>query len=374
MDLIEFESACSISNYAKFNDIGDENDYNNLLMDQNETMNDNFYSGEINTQGESNISEKNSDIKTLITKNTNHNFLRDINHNEVISKITIKNIKNCFQGPNQSTKNESIQEKEIEKEKNINIISEKNKNENIIIDEEREQIKKNKKIFMIQKIDKLKNSSANYKIKKIKIGRRKKTDTITRKHNKTCEDNIIIKIKVHFFQYIRDITKKNSIYGKIDFKKINHSFIHNLNKEKNIKLFNMKIKEILSEQKITSKNKNSKSNENEKIINKIFSEKKDIKLIKILELTFHELFIIFRHSLELEEDQKEILDISRKIEGLDLLYEKKYQDINYLIEKTQQKNEDGNYLENKQYIQKIISMCGFYEEWFKRKIGRKQKK
>ena len=257
MDLIEFESACSISNYAKFNDIGDENDYNNLLMDQNETMNGNFYSGEINTQGESNISEKNSDIKTLITKNTNHNFLRDINHNEVISKITIKNIKNCFQGPNQSTKNESIQEKEIEKEKNINIISEKNKNENIIIDEEREQIKKNKKIFMIQKIDKLKNSSANYKIKKIKIGRRKKTDTITRKHNKTCEDNIIIKIKVHFFQYIRDITKKNSIYGKIDFKKINHSFIHNLNKEKNIKLFNMKIKEILSEQKITSKNKNS---------------------------------------------------------------------------------------------------------------------
>ena len=369
MDLIEFESACSISNYAKFNDIGDENDYNNLLMDQNETMNDNFYSGEINTQGESN-----SDIKTLITKNTNHNFLRDINHNEVISKITIKNIKNCFQGPNQSTKNESIQEKEIEKEKNINIISEKNKNENIIIDEEREQIKKNKKIFVIQKIDKLKNSSANYKIKKIKIGRRKKTDTITRKHNKTCEDNIIIKIKVHFFQYIRDITKKNSIYGKIDFKKINHSFIHNLNKEKNIKLFNMKIKEILSEQKITSKNKNSKSNENEKIINKIFSEKKDIKLIKILELTFHELFIIFRHSLELEEDQKEILDISRKIEGLDLLYEKKYQDINYLIEKTQQKNEDGNYLGNKQYIQKIISMCGFYEEWFKRKIGRKQKK
>ena len=148
MDLIEFESACSISNYAKFNDIGDENDYNNLLMDQNETMNDNFYSGEINTQGESNISEKNSDIKTLITKNTNHNFLRDINHNEVISKITIKNIKNCFQGP----------KKEIEKEKNINIISEKNKNENIIIDEEREQIKKNKKIFMIQKIDKLKNS------------------------------------------------------------------------------------------------------------------------------------------------------------------------------------------------------------------------
>ena len=374
MDLIEFESAFSISNYAKFNDTGDENDYNNLLMDQNETMNDNFYSGEINTQGESNISEKNSDIKTLITKNTNHNFLRDINHNEVISKITIKNIKNCFQGPNQSTKNESIQEKEIEKEKNINIISEKNKNENIIIDEEREQIKKNKKIFMIQKIDKLKNSSANYKIKKIKIGRRKKTDTITRKHNKTCEDNIIIKIKVHFFQYIRDITKKNSIYGKIDFKKINHSFIHNLNKEKNIKLFNMKIKEILSEQKITSKNKNSKSNENEKIINKIFSEKKDIKLIKILELTFHELFIIFRHSLELEEDQKEILDISRKIEGLDLLYEKKYQDINYLIEKTQQKNEDGNYLGNKQYIQKIISMCGFYEEWVKRKIGRKQKK
>ena len=374
MDLIEFESAFSISNYAKFNDTGDENDYNNLLMDQNETMNDNFYSGEINTQGESNISEKNSDIKTLITKNTNHNFLRDINHNEVISKITIKNIKNCFQGPNQSTKNESIQEKEIEKEKNINIISEKNKNENIIIDEEREQIKKNKKIFMIQKIDKLKNSSANYKIKKIKIGRRKKTDTITRKHNKTCEDNIIIKIKVHFFQYIRDITKKNSIYGKIDFKKINHSFIHNLNKEKNIKLFNMKIKEILSEQKITSKNKNSKSNENEKIINKIFSEKKDIKLIKILELTFHELFIIFRHSLELEEDQKEILDISRKIEGLDLLYEKKYQDINYLIEKTQQKNEDGNYLGNKKYIQKIISMCGFYEEWFKRKIGRKKKK
>ena len=60
-------------------------------------------------------------------------------------------------------------------------------------------------------------------------------------------DDYIILIKVQFFRYIKDIIKKNSIEGNINLKKLPYNSISDLQRERNITLLNMKIKDILSE-------------------------------------------------------------------------------------------------------------------------------
>ena len=58
--------------------------------------------------------------------------------------------------------------------------------------------------------------------------------------------------------------------------------IANLTKDKNDKMHKMKIKDILSEQEISSKYKTYNKFENKIIIEKIYKEQKQIKVIKII--------------------------------------------------------------------------------------------
>ena len=168
-------------------------------------------------------------------------------------------------------------------------MNEKSANENNKVLSKIAVQKKQKNIFNVKKIKKIKKKKKIIKPKLIvkktyNYGRKKKAENITGKHNKLSSDNIIIKIKGYFFQYIRDITKKNAISGRTDLKKLPYKFIVDLNKKKNEQLFNMKIKDILSKFPISSKNKNSDRFENKKIIDRIYKRKKEIKVIKILEL------------------------------------------------------------------------------------------
>ena len=124
-----------------------------------------------------------------------------------------------------------------------------------------------------------------------------------RKKVRIREDNIIIKIKVLFFRYFMDIIKKNSIEEKINLKKLPLIPISDLKRDRNIKLFNMKIKDIFSETPIKM-NSRINNDYNKKIREKIYKEGKEIKVIQILELTFKELFIIFRKKLNKKEDEE----------------------------------------------------------------------
>jgi len=190
-----------------------------------------------------------------------------------------------------------------------------------------------------------------------------------RKHNIYCEDNIINKLKGHFFnRFIIDLVKKNSNKKNIILKKLPHkTFIANLNKRKNEGLFLMKMSEILRQEKISSKYSNYDTYENRKIIDRIYEEKKEINIIKILDLTFEELFIIFRRKLNVFGDRKKIEEIKDKIKGLDLFENNaKYQDIEHLIEEDIKKR----YIEPSYYIKKVKSLCCNYEQWFTNKIGR----
>ena len=216
---------------------------------------------------------------------------------------------NDFQGfnkfPNHSTEDDNksqILKIESSSQNFLNIyFDNKNKN-NISIKkgkEEKNELlnkkRKRDKIFYINKVKRKNN--------KVKFGRKKKTDKEIGIHTHKSKDNIINKIKSHFFRFIRDTIKKNSIYKPVKIIKCQYNFISNLKKDKNENLFNEKIKDILSNQPITTKNKKSHKYENRLIINKIYEEKKETKVIKILELTFKELFIIFRKKFELNEDK-----------------------------------------------------------------------
>ena len=193
------------------------------------------------------------------------------------------------------------------------------------------------------------------------------------KHNIYCEDNIINKLKGYVFNhFFLDLVEKNSLKKDVKLKKLpNKTFIADLNKKKNEKLFKMKMCDILCKEKISSKYSNFDKYENRKIIDKIFKEKKERNVIKILELTFEELFIIFRIKLNYSEDWKKLEEIKYKIKGLDLLENNnKYKDIEYFIEK----DIKNRYIEPDEYIKKVKSVCLGYQKWFNEKKGRAARK
>ena len=120
----------------------------------------------------------------------------------------------------------------------------------------------------------------------------------------------------------------------------------------------MKISDILIEQEISSKYTHFVKDYNKHLIDKIYEEKKEIKVIKILELTFEELFFIFRRKLNEPNDINKLEEIKDKIKGLDLLEENnKYQDIEYLIQEEVRKN-----MHNMEYIEEIKKTCLEYEK------------
>ena len=122
----------------------------------------------------------------------------------------------------------------------------------------------------------------------------------------------------------------------------------------------MKISDILSEPKYNRTFNNAVDDHNRKIIDKIYEEKKERNVIKIFELTFEELFIIFRRKLNNSEDSKKLEDIKNKIKGLDLLEESnKYEDIQYFINRIEK-------MENidEKYIDKFKKVCLDYEKRF----------
>ena len=144
----------------------------------------------------------------------------------------------------------------------------------------------------------------------------------------------------------------------------------------------MQMKDILSEIPITTKNKKSHKFENKFIVEKLYKEEKEKKVIQILDLTFRELFIIFRRKLNLIKDKIDLEIISKKIEDLDLLKDNNYKDINYLIDQIRNKsknmNEDSDTEitedDYEKYIKELRYFCCIYEKWFKKKIARNSKK
>ena len=182
--------------------------------------------------------------------------------------------------------------------------------ENILSLEEREKyenisnlktnINKNKSEskFIIRK--EYKNKSPIFKIKKIlKLGRIKKDSNKRGKHDKFQQDNIIRRFKVfmmrNIYNYINNSflinNNKKQNYKINVLKRISSFHEKSISKKDNIKWLNSKIKDIFSE--------NLKNficfdfDYNIKLINKVYEEGKEIKIMYILDKTIKDMWFAY---------------------------------------------------------------------------------
>ena len=145
---------------------------------------------------------------------------------------------------------------------------------------------KDKKIFSIQK--------------KKKLGRIKKNLNKNGTHNKYRKDNIIRRFKAHLmkniYDYINSCFNINNKYQNSKninlIKKIQSDNIKLISKSENIAWLNSTIKNIFS-QKISSRISTFHSDYNKKLIHKIYEEKKEMKVIDILDKTIREMWLIY---------------------------------------------------------------------------------
>ena len=259
-----------------------------------------------------------------------------------------------------------------------NMYKTKNKEEKLLNKKTKREI-----IFIPLKIPKNQNTENNISFGNIFIqqdnklkypGKKRKKNFGRRRHDKWDESNIMNKIKRGYFTYIRDVIKKNAINKGIEIKKIGNNFMENLTKKSNVMLDKMKLKNILSDVAISNKYKKFDKEHNKVTIDNIYNEGKETNIISILNLTFGELFIIFRKKLNFYKDKEEYKNIEEKIKGLDLLQNNNYKDIEYLEKKIRKKYKNLQNDEVEKYIIKIKVLCCCYQQWFNNKSERNQNK
>ena len=277
-------------------------------------------------------------------------------------KFKIDNKEEKFSYKNFGYNGNKIEEKEVVIE--IREEGENSKGNQEGNDREMEKLKENekKRMFKIEKVRK------EDKEKNTQYGRKKQEDKDKGKngdHNRDSEDNKMRKIKSYFgknlYIFIRD-----SFKDKYEFLKLEIAINKNLKKDYNEKLFKMKIKDIYLNFKISDKYVHYAEDINQKLIKKIYEEKKEKAVIKILDLTYIEAFDIFRRKIMGKDINPEL---KNKINGTGFLDTKKFKDFDCFIEKIreEEKNKNGDIEE---YINDIKSLCLNFEEWFRNKIGR----
>jgi hypothetical protein len=143
------------------------------------------------------------------------------------------------------------------------------------------KIIKNGSIFQISK-----------ESKNVKKGR-KKIGNIGGKHNKFSRDNMIRKIKAKIMSAIvsyinsnlKDIFLENELYSKILLQKIDQKYIRDTSVKFNIRLMDLKIKDIFSD-RVSTKYLILGKNFNKKLIKRLIKSENQKYNIGILEMTF----------------------------------------------------------------------------------------
>ena len=253
--------------------------------------------------------------------------------------------------------NEIIKEdkKENDNEAKEKIESSENK-ENVKLKED-----ENKIVFKISK------TAREQKNKSVQYGRKKQKEKDQGNnglHTRDSEDNKIRKIKSYFGKGIYFFINRSFKKKKDNFLKLEISINRRLEKKFNEELFKMKLKDIYFKYKISEKYIHFDKDANQKLINEIYEEQEETEVIKILDLTYLEAFKIFRRKIKDIEPE-----LKNKIDGTDILNNKKFKDFDCFIEKIreEEKNNNGDIEE---YINDIKHLCLYFEEWFGKKVGR----
>ena len=233
------------------------------------------------------------DLQTDIDKKQKNSLFQPIRGNHLVQSFLTKKRK----GPENKI---IINDEKLDNQKLDIIIDNKNINfENKILfadtkdtnseKSNRENVNKGQSIFKV-KIEMTKNN---------KKGRKTISSKIKAIHTKFSYDNILRKIKVKFFKKLIHCIN-NIILLKYRSKiktlvplegKISQNNGINFNSE----LLNLKIKDLFLNFGISRKFKNSKNDNNKEVIKKIYEENLT-EIIELLEMTFLEVFSIFRAS------------------------------------------------------------------------------
>ena len=205
--------------------------------------------------------------------------------------------------------------------------------------------------------------------KKKKRGRKSKENNKTETHDKRCPDNVIKKVKATIFKYILLFLNKiinENFKFKVELLKLDYRFVERIEKEQNLKLLNMRLKDLFSKD-ISPKYKYKYPKDyNKKIIEKILQDTNEI--------------ILFSFNMTLR-DQIDIFTQKKSVKDIINVYNNKNNDCQNLIEKIEQnligldkivdklnKNNDEDYMA-------LFIFCLYnYERWFHLKKYRKNKK
>ena len=189
---------------------------------------------------------------------------------------------------------------------------------------------------------------------KKKGGRKKKDEIEKGEHTKFSEDNLMRKIKSHLLDYIHERLNKSFINKDLQFLKLFCKINENLKKDYNMDLMEKTIKELYENSPISNKyrkNKYINSEKNKIIIKQLYEETNynnyELEVMNILNSTYLDLLKEFRNKYF-----NEFLEYIEK------------------EERAKGETEENIYL----YKRNIEELCKNYENWFRKKNGRKRNK
>ena len=168
------------------------------------------------------------------------------------------------------------------------------------------------------------------------------------KHRYYAEDNIMRKIKAHFYKYVNETLKSAIVNKKYMLHQIPYAMVKNLEKEYNTHLINSTIREIYQESLIYNKEpegyiyrKDKRKGRNKKILDYLSrpeNQEKEKEVINLLNLNSIQFFEIFK-----------MKNMETFLNELSIKYDKGYLD-------------------------KVKNLCYNFEKWFFNKSGRIRKK
>ena len=172
----------------------------------------------------------------------------------------------------------------------------------------------------------------NKQSKTSKLGRKSKRENSYGKHTKFGDDNIIRRIKVKFIDSSLNYINEQFKNKKLKLLKIVGNQAKETNKKKNLLWLKKTMKEVFYED-ISKKTYNSNKNYNRELIDKIYFENDEKKVIKLLNLTVN-YFLKFLYCSDI------------KIKGMNQLDE--------VVNELKNKGESGEYLKKFKNISKCL--------------------
>ena len=178
-----------------------------------------------------------------------------------------------------------------------------------------------------------------------KLGRKRKNEEREAFHTKDRDDNKMRKVKTYIMNFILDYLNKSIVYNRKQFLKINKNVNQCLRKDFNMSLMQMTIKDIFVQNKINETYNDFKKerNLNQDLIKEIFEKNEDIETIKILNMKYIDLVIIYRT----EFLNQFISDLTKK-----------------------EIRAEGKKEKVESYVEQLKYLLLNYEDWFEQKQGK----